>query len=501
MWLGKERDNKTKPLGISWPDRPLRVLGVYFSYDQKTCVKLNFSDRIDEAQRIVNWWKTRNLTMYGRIQIIKTFVMSQFMYVSSVIHTPPEVIRRINKLVFKFIWRNKSERLKRRVLMSNIVNGGLKAPDFQSMIGAARLKWIKKISTSAEAPWKLILEKYLERLNIPLHVLLISNYDMKSSSLDKADIPQFYKEMLKLWCEMGNTLPAYNKGNFLWFNKDICVKGKSLFYEQLFRAGVWYISDLYGADGSAIPFETWVSRGVGRHNLIKWMGLIKKTKQMKGQCDEPNEEGPKLSFLAKGPMNAVNTKVIYIELLAKTFPQTTEVYVPRISKYLNNYVINWSEVYLRASKTTMDTKTREFQYKFIHDLLSNSYWLHKWKKKDTATCQFCNMSETENIVHMFWSCHKTEEFWGKMNAFCRNHQLLQNDIIMRDVFIGVEDTILCTLIFAAKTFIYNKRIHDEQFTFGTFLIYLSKFKMIEFYIAKNNDTVGNWMEKWKFLPD
>jgi hypothetical protein len=136
---------------------------------------------------------------YGRIQIVKTFVMSQFMYVSSVIHTPPQVVKMVNKLVFNFIWRSKRERLKRIVLMGTIANGGMQAPHFQTMVQAAILKWIKELADNTEDIWKLILEK---RLN----VLLYSNFSMKTTGLDKAGLPEFYRELLKLWSTMGNTL-------------------------------------------------------------------------------------------------------------------------------------------------------------------------------------------------------------------------------------------------------------------------------------------------------
>ena len=35
MWIGSLRDNKTKPLGLKWPEEPIKALGVYYSYDEK----------------------------------------------------------------------------------------------------------------------------------------------------------------------------------------------------------------------------------------------------------------------------------------------------------------------------------------------------------------------------------------------------------------------------------------------------------------------------------
>ena len=43
MWIGSSRKNKTKPLGIKWPNEPIKALGVYYSYDQKLlhCTRKN----------------------------------------------------------------------------------------------------------------------------------------------------------------------------------------------------------------------------------------------------------------------------------------------------------------------------------------------------------------------------------------------------------------------------------------------------------------------------
>lgn len=96
-------------------------------YGQKACGKLNFWDRIT----MINMWSGRNWTMYGRCQIIKTVVASRFLFVSSILKTPVEVIRAVNNLILKFVWRNKKDRIKRSILVKEIDMGGLKVPDFE----------------------------------------------------------------------------------------------------------------------------------------------------------------------------------------------------------------------------------------------------------------------------------------------------------------------------------------------------------------------------------
>ncbi len=75
-------------------------------------------------------WSMRNLTMYGRKQIIKTFIVSQFMYVCSVLTTPKEFVKQVTKMIFKFVWRAKTERLKRATFIKQFTCGGLEIPDF-----------------------------------------------------------------------------------------------------------------------------------------------------------------------------------------------------------------------------------------------------------------------------------------------------------------------------------------------------------------------------------
>lgn len=43
-------------------------------------------------------WKQRDLTMIGRIQIVKTFIISQFTYVCSAVHIPENYVVELNNL-------------------------------------------------------------------------------------------------------------------------------------------------------------------------------------------------------------------------------------------------------------------------------------------------------------------------------------------------------------------------------------------------------------------
>ena len=104
MWIGASKENKAKPLGIKWPNEPIKALGVYFTYDPKLLKEKNFIERLDSIKKLINIWSSRGLSVYGKVTIIKSFLIPKFVYVCSVLPTPKELVKELNQLLFKFLW-------------------------------------------------------------------------------------------------------------------------------------------------------------------------------------------------------------------------------------------------------------------------------------------------------------------------------------------------------------------------------------------------------------
>ena len=60
--------------------KAVKILGVHFTYDKILRQKLNFAEIIDSIKGKLKMWKWRNLTILGRIQIVKTFIIPVLMY-------------------------------------------------------------------------------------------------------------------------------------------------------------------------------------------------------------------------------------------------------------------------------------------------------------------------------------------------------------------------------------------------------------------------------------
>ena len=65
MWIGSPRSHKTKPLGINWPNEPIKALGIFDTYNLKLLHEKNFLDNLDNIKKVFNNWYSRGLSLYG----------------------------------------------------------------------------------------------------------------------------------------------------------------------------------------------------------------------------------------------------------------------------------------------------------------------------------------------------------------------------------------------------------------------------------------------------
>jgi len=94
-------------------------------------------------------WRWRDLTISGRIQIVKTFVIPIFMYRASLICVQKDTVTEVNKLLFRLIWKGK-DKVKRLSLISDLDKGGLKALHLESIIKSQRIMCCKKFAENQQ---------------------------------------------------------------------------------------------------------------------------------------------------------------------------------------------------------------------------------------------------------------------------------------------------------------------------------------------------------------
>ena len=71
-------------------------------------------------KRIINQWSRRNLSIYGKILIAKTHIISQFIYVMQSIGLPERALSSINHTLYTFIWKKRKTVTKKPSKKSNV---------------------------------------------------------------------------------------------------------------------------------------------------------------------------------------------------------------------------------------------------------------------------------------------------------------------------------------------------------------------------------------------
>ena len=103
LWLGPWRHCKEKPFGFKWPERPIRALGIFISYDTKQNDLYNFKTKMQKIETVHDIRQSRNLTLFGRCLITKSLALSQLIHPFSILDIPKDYIKAADSVIFQFI--------------------------------------------------------------------------------------------------------------------------------------------------------------------------------------------------------------------------------------------------------------------------------------------------------------------------------------------------------------------------------------------------------------
>ena len=155
----------------SWTNKPIKALGIYYSYDQKLLHEKNFIENLDSVKKLRNIWSARGLSLYGKVTIIKSLIVPKFVYVSSLLTTPKGVIQELNRLIFKFLWKG-VDKVTRLSVIYDYEKSGLKMIDLETMIKSLRLAWLKRIFSKNDGTWKKLLTSHTKKFWRPFLISL-----------------------------------------------------------------------------------------------------------------------------------------------------------------------------------------------------------------------------------------------------------------------------------------------------------------------------------------
>ena len=130
-----------------------KLLGIKFFLNPNQKMK-NWKEVISKIRGIILKHDTRNLSIFGKIQIIKTLVIPLFIHIARIYRPTTKIIKEINQILYKFLWtKHPIEQLSRSKLIAEIKEGGIKMIDIESKINTCyveKIKYLVNIDQSSE---------------------------------------------------------------------------------------------------------------------------------------------------------------------------------------------------------------------------------------------------------------------------------------------------------------------------------------------------------------
>ena len=122
----------------------LKTLGIHFSRDQEQIIKHNFHERLSEIQKAINLWGLRGLSLFGKVTIIKTFLIPNLLFCFHNIGNSRGIIKLMERMLEKFLCKG-PDKVIRLSVINSLRNSGLNLMGLETQIKALRLSWIPRV--------------------------------------------------------------------------------------------------------------------------------------------------------------------------------------------------------------------------------------------------------------------------------------------------------------------------------------------------------------------
>ena len=144
-------------LGLKWVTR-LKVLGVNLSAAPHEMME-NLDEKIAEIESLLNNFTYRNITVYGRIRVVKAIALSKVTHLIQIIPNPPPMqILKLQRIINKFIWTGPGQKkvvIKKEAAELPPSRGGLAIPNIEHFWNGLKLAWLNRLFTSHDdTTWK-----------------------------------------------------------------------------------------------------------------------------------------------------------------------------------------------------------------------------------------------------------------------------------------------------------------------------------------------------------
>lgn len=446
MWLGELKDRKEKPFGFKWPST-IRYLGIYIGYNTEETNKYNWTNKLEEFQKTLDCWRTRELTLFGKIVIVKTLGLAKINYSATMVEIPENITNRLEAMVENFIWKGRKRRIKKNILQLPVGEGGISQIDIKSHLEALKASWVPRILRNLNARWSFIPQYYLNKFG-KNHAIFNFNFIDVSQFPPIKKIPLFYQEVVISFNRSKGVNKPICKTDFLnsvvWGNQNFMfnVRGKtqtSLYNRHWIDSGILKMSDIVSQDGNILSqkIKALIQNKTDYISTqSKIIDVVKQYKQLFLEDTMYRSVRSKNEVLVPYIINTKDNKEVNVlnEKSSFFYKNIRGFKTPKL-----NVIEKWEselqcsiiarDIFKRKIVCIKDKKLSAFCFKILHRILICGYTLHKWNKLSTSICSLCKTQHS--VKHMLYDCANAQYTWSIV------FKSLNLDVCWKDIVIGI----------------------------------------------------------------
>ncbi len=488
IWIGNKigstRELKTqKPL--NWLKEPVfKILGIEYNLNNEDITSSNYEVKLDAIKNLLNTWNWRNLSICGKITVIKSLAIPMLVHLLRSLPCPDEdFFKRFDTIIFSFIWNHKPDKIKRSVLINEKELGGLNLTHLRSFSKSVKIFWVKKmLDNNYNDDWKNLIQKKMEKFG--------GNYFwyLHSESLKEfaEEFNPFWKNVIEIWAELNENYFTENE-NFLsmplWYNPNIKIDNQKIFWKNFSTMGINFVNDLISEDGTFLSYDAFIIKYNIDIDFLNYAGLLDAIpREWKEHIIDYETKLEEINhfWISKIKNNIKYNKLAY-QLISEKFRERPEKVEQKWKNILNISDDDLCEIYSVVHQSlSLNSTLKAFQFKILHRILATNRLLFKMNISAYDLCTFC-MTHSESIEHLFWDCMDIKNIWFKLFDKLRLKDFLPNlKFDKKTILLGYTgdesiNDIKCInlIIVIGKYYIYKEKLELKEPKFDNLFKYIS----------------------------
>ena len=393
--------------------RKIKILGVTFATG-KTANSLeeNSAEIVDKIDRLILSWSKRDLTIKGKILVVKTFMLSQCIYVMQSIGIQENILKVLNRKVFSFIWKRGQsgdkvkESINRQVICSPTEDGGLEMINLIEMHDSFMINWAISFCCNPLSP-NMIIPNILFKTLDGKHIFE-TNCDPKTLNLKSA----FWMRVMQTWFKHKNLKGSTTCiSSYIWNNKDFTYKGKTLNFVSWYNKGIRYHRDI-SSNNRLLPLEEIIAKiGNSPQLIIEYHAVKFSYNRFYAKTIGLTLNKIGVTFKNKDIDELQKPKLIRTLIIKDSIEKPICV---EFWRRQHGVTID-REIWELAQKATPEIRLQVLHWKLIHAIYPSNVKLMQMKIKDTELCPYCP-NERDTISHFFFFCKKVQSLWKEVRS-------------------------------------------------------------------------------------